>query len=96
MADLSKEEADLQKQAKELGLGQQGPLLMFEPPISIGIRMGESPDDYLERSIHVSNPGTAVYSLIEMNVEMGVQLPSPYTMLNSLKESQDDLPIIRL
>ena len=96
MADLSKEVADLQKQAKELGLGQQGPLLMFEPPMSIGVRMGESPDDYLERSIHVSNPGTAVYSLIEMNVEMGVQLPSTYTMLNSLKETQDELPILRL
>ena len=96
MADLSKEEADLQRQAKELGLGQQGPLLMFEPPLSIGVRMGESPDDYLERSIHVSNPGTAVYSLIEMNVEMGVQLPSTYAMLNSLKETQDGIPIIRL
>ena len=96
MADLSKEEADLQKQAKELGLGQQGPLLMFEPPIAIGVRMGEPPDDYFDRSIHVSNPGTAVYSLIEMNVEMGVQLPSTYTMLNSLKETQDELPILRL
>ena len=96
MADLSKEEADLQRQAKELGLGQQGPLLMFEPPISIGVRMGEAPDDYLERSIHVSNSGTAVYSLIEMSVEMGVQLPSTYAMLNSLQETQDDLPIIRL
>ena len=96
MADLSKEEAELQKQAKELGLGQQGPLLMFEPPLSIGVRMGEAPDDYFERSIHVSNLGTAVYSLIEMNVEMGVQLPSTYAMLNSLKETQDGLPIIRL
>ena len=96
MADLSKEDAELQRKARELGMGQHGPLLMFEPPISIGVRMGESPDDYFERSIHVTNLASTVYSLPEMNVDMGLQLPSTYSILNSLQEKQDELPILRL
>jgi len=96
MADLSEEEADLQRKAKELGLGQHGPLLMFEPPISIGVRIGESPDDYFERSVHTTNVASTVYSLTEMNVDMSLQLPSTVGILNSLQETQDELPILRL
>lgn len=96
MADLTEEQADLQRKAQELGMGNHGPLLMFEPPISIGIRMGESPDDYFERSVHVTNLASTVYSLTEMNVDMGLQLPSTYAILNSLQENQDELPILRL
>lgn len=96
MADLSAEEAEIQRKAKELGMGQHGPLLMFEPPVSIGVRMGESPDDYFERSIHVSNVASTVYSLTEMNVDLGLQLPSSTVILNSLQENTDELPILRL
>ena len=91
MASLNKEQEELVKMSKELGLGQQGPLLMFEPPVSIGVRIGESPDAYYTRSIHTHNMGSAIYSLIENSVDIGVTLPSTQMILNNIQENLNDL-----
>lgn len=91
MAGLNKEQEELVKLSKELGLGQHGPLLMFEPPISIGVRIGESPDAYYTRSIHTHNMGSAIYSLIENSVDIGVTLPSTQMILNNIQENLNDL-----
>lgn len=91
MAGLNKEQEELVKLSKELGLGQHGPLLMFEPPISIGVRIGESPDSYYTRSIHTHNIGSTIYSLIENSVDIGVTLPSTQMILNNIQENLNDL-----
>lgn len=91
MAGLNKEQEELVKLSRELGLGQHGPLLMFEPPISIGVRIGESPDSYYTRSIHTHNMGSAIYSLIENSVDIGVTLPSTQMILNNIQENLNDL-----
>lgn len=86
MTELSEEDRLIQEKAKEFGMGQHGALLMFEPPVSIGVRMGESPDNYFMRSIHTINLGSAIYSFTEMNVELGTQLPTTEMILNNLQE----------
>lgn len=96
MTDLTEEQKELQRKARELGMGNHGPLLMFEPPISIGVRIGESPDDYFERSIHTTNIASTVYSLIETHVDMGLQLPTSTGILRNLQEQSDDLSILGL
>ena len=94
MTDLTEEQKELQRKAKELGMGNHGPLLMFEPPISIGVRIGESPDEYFERSIHTTNIASTVYSLIETQVDMGLQLPTTTGILRNLQEQTDELSIL--
>ena len=88
MAGLSEEAKRLAERAKELGLdASHNPvLMMFEPPIGVGIRMGESPDDYFQRSIHSGNIGTTVYHLLESSVELSTALPSQIQILNNIKE----------
>lgn len=96
MTELTQEQKDIQRQAKELGMGQHGPLLMFEPPISIGVRMGESPDDYYERSIRMNNVASAIYSLTESSVDFNLSLPTSQTTLLKIQEQLDELSISRL
>lgn len=97
MADLTEEQKEIERHARELGLGAHGPLLMFEPPVSIGIRMGESPDDYFERSAHTFNLASAIYSVAENHVDMTLSLPSQAKILNNIQEyTNHELPIIRL
>lgn len=88
MAGLSEEAKRIAERAKELGLdaSHNPAMLMFEPPIGIGIRMGESPDDYFQRSIHSGNIGVAVYHLLESSVELNTDLPSYNQILNNIKE----------
>ncbi len=94
MTDLTEEQKELQRKARELGMGNHGPLIMFEPPISIGVRMGESPDDYFERSIHTTNLASTVYSLVESYVDTGLQLPTSTGILRNLQEQDDELSIL--
>lgn len=88
MAGLSEQAKQVAERAKELGLdaSHNPAMLMFEPPIGIGIRMGESPDDYFQRSIHSGNIGTTVYHLLESSVELSTALPSQTQILNNIKE----------
>lgn len=86
MADLTEEAKELQRKAVELGVNSGGPLLMFEPPISIGIRIGEYPDDYFQRSIHAGNVGTAVYSIADNFVDMSTSLPTLKDIMSNLQE----------
>ena len=96
MTDLTKEQKDIQEKARELGLGQHGTLLLFEPPVSLGVRIGESPDDYYDRSIRMNNVASDIYSLIERSVDISMVLPSTQTTLTKLQEQLDELSISRL
>ena len=96
MADLTKEEKEIQQAAKDLGLGVSGPLLMFEPPVSIGVRMGESPDDYYDRSIRINNLASTIYSLTERSVDLSVSLPTPQMLLRNIQENLNELSISRV
>lgn len=94
MTELSEENKEIQRKARELGMGNHGPLLLYEQPYDVGVRIGESPDDYIERSIHTTNVASTVYSLIEMNVDMGLQLPTTTGILRNLQEQTDELSIL--
>lgn len=89
MASLKEESEELAQKYKDLGLIHDSNLLMFEPPISIGIKIGESPDDYYSRSIHSSNIGTAVYYVVENSVSIGLRLPTFRDVLNNLEELKE-------
>ena len=86
MADLSIEAQEIQRQAEELGTGTFGALLMFEPPIGVGIRIGESPDDYYSRSIHTGNLGSAIYSVTDNYVDLNLRLPTQVEILQNIQE----------
>lgn len=94
MTELSNEQKEIQEKARELGMGQHGPLLMFEPPISIGVRIGESPDDYYDRSIRMNNVAGAIYSLIEDSVDISLSLPTSQTTLLKIQENLDELSVL--
>lgn len=91
MADMTAELKEMTEKAKELGLGNYGPLLMFEPPISIGVKMGESVEDYYSRSIHTNNIGGAIYSFIENHVDWSLKLPTSEMILNNIQETINGL-----
>ena len=91
MADLNEEQKELQRKAKELGLGQQGSLLLFEPPLSVGVRIGESPDDYYDRSIRINNVASAIYSITDMSVDLSLALPTTQQTLQRIQENIDGL-----
>lgn len=94
MADLTEEQKEIQRKAKELGMGQHGSLLMFEPPIDIGVRMGESPDDYYDRSIRITNLASTIYSLPEQSVDLALALPTTQAVLTNMQEQLNELSIL--
>ena len=96
MADLTEEQKEIQRKAEELGMGQHGPLLMFEPPIDIGVRMGESPDDYYDRSIRITNLASTIYSLPEQSVDLALALPTTQAVLMNMQEQLNQLSILRV
>ncbi|EJB8489840.1 hypothetical protein MW368_003656 [Acinetobacter baumannii] len=49
------------------------------------INLGESPDDYYTRTIHVGNMGVAVIDATLNSVEQMLQLPTPKRTLNSIQ-----------
>lgn len=89
MTSLTKEQEELQKKARELSSAPHGDLLLFEQPYNIGVWIGESPDDYYNRSIHVTNMASTIYSLIDMSVSLGLTLPTTQSILSNLQESQE-------
>lgn len=88
MADLEADKKALDAKAVELGVdgGIHPQLLMFEPPIQLGIRIGETPDDYIERSIHSGNIGVATNNIIEDHVANTTGLPSLQRIINNIQE----------
>ena len=96
MTDLTEEQKEIQRKAKELGMGQHGSLLMFEPPIDIGVRMGESPDDYYDRSIRITNLASTIYSLPEQSVDLALALPTTQAVLTNMQEQLNELSILRV
>lgn len=96
MTDLTAEQKEIQRQARELGMGQHGPLLMFEPPIDIGVRIGEAPDDYYDRSIRITNLASTIYSLPEQSVDLALALPTTQAILTNMQERLDELSISRV
>lgn len=89
MAHLNEEAKEIQRKAVELGVNSGGPLLMFEPPVSMGIRMGEYADDYFQRSIHAGNVGTIVYSISDNFVDMTTSLPTLKDIMSNLQEEPE-------
>ena len=94
MTDLTAEQKEIQEKALELGMGQHGPLLMFEPPISIGVRIGEAPDDYYDRSIRINNLAGTIYSLTESSVDLALMLPTSQQTLAHIQEKLDELSVL--
>lgn len=94
MTELTAEQKAVQQQAKDLGIGQQGSLLLYEPPISVDIITGESPDDYYDRSIRITNMASAVYSLTEQNVDIALMLPTSTQTLRKIQENLDELSVL--
>lgn len=95
-AELSAEQKALKQKYEELGVAGDSTLLMFEPPLNIGVRIGEPVEDYYSRSVHVSNVGTAIYYILENNVSESLTLPTRETILNRIKERTDELSVPEL
>ena len=95
-AELSAEQKALKQKYEELGVAGDSTLLMFEPPLNIGVRIGEPVEDYYSRSVHVSNVGTAIYYILENNVSESLTLPTREIILNRIKERTDELSVPEL
>lgn len=93
MTDLTNEQKRIQEQAKELGVSGSN-IVLFESPISVDIKIGESPDDYYDRSIRVNNYAGAIYSLIESSVDIGLTLPTSQHTLARMQENINELSIL--
>ena len=75
--DLQARDESLKEKVEALGLLQvpTPEIMMFLPPVSLAIRLGEEPEDYYEKSIHNVNVGTYVYDYIESYVDINTLLP---------------------
>ena len=96
IAEMTDEQKDIERLAKDFAMGNHGPLLIHESPIQVGIRIGESPDDYYDRSIRITNLASAVYLYTETNVDMNLALPTHTQILNQMQENLDGLSLPRL
>ncbi len=75
--DLQARDQSLKEKVEALGLLQvpTPEVMIFLPPVSLDIRLGEEPEDYYEKSIHNVNVGTYVYDYIESYVDINTLLP---------------------
>ena len=75
--DLQARDESLKEKVEALGLLQvpTPEVMIFLPPVSLDIRLGEEPEDYYEKSIHNVNVGTYVYDYIESYVDINTMLP---------------------
>lgn len=75
--DLQARDESLKEKVEALGLLQvpTPEIMIFLPPVSLDIRLGEEPEDYYEKSIHNVNVGTYVYDYIESYVDINTLLP---------------------
>ena len=75
--DLQARDESLKGKVEALGLLQvpTPEIMIYLPPVSLDIRLGEEPEDYYEKSIHNVNVGTYVYDYIESYVDINTLLP---------------------
>ena len=75
--DLQARDQSLKEKVEALGLLQvpTPEIMIFLPPVSLDIRLGEEPEEYYEKSIHNVNVGTYVYDYIESYVDINTLLP---------------------
>ena len=75
--DLQARDQSLKEKVEALGLLQvpTPDVMIFLPPVSLDIRLGEEPEDYYEKAIHNVNVGTYVYDYIESYVDINTLLP---------------------
>lgn len=75
--DLQARDESLKEKVEALGLLQvpTPEVMIYLPPVSLDIKLGEEPEDYYEKSIHNVNVGTYVYDYIESYVDINTLLP---------------------
>ena len=75
--DLQARDESLKDKVEALGLLQvpTPDVMIYLPPVSLEIKLGEEPEDYYEKSIHNVNVGTYVYDYIESYVDINTLLP---------------------
>lgn len=75
--DLQARDESLKEKVEALGLLQvpTPEVMIYLPPVSLNIRLGEEPEEYYEKSIHNVNVGTYVYDYIESYVDINTLLP---------------------
>lgn len=75
--DLQARDESLKEKVEALGLLQvpTPEIMIFLPPVSLDIKLGEEPEDYYEKAIHNVNVGTYVYDYIESYVDINTMLP---------------------
>ena len=75
--DLQARDESLKDKIEALGLLQvpTPEIMIYLPPVSLEIKLGEEPEDYYEKSIHNVNVGTYVYDYIESYVDINTLLP---------------------
>ena len=75
--DLQARDESLKDKLEALGLLQvpTPEIMIYLPPVSLDIKLGEEPEDYYEKSIHNVNVGTYVYDYIESYVDINTLLP---------------------
>lgn len=88
--DLQARDESLKEKVEALGLLQvpTPEIMVFLPPVSLDIRLGEEPEDYYEKSIHNVNVGTYVYDYIESYVDINTLLPDLNTLTINLENAR--------
>lgn len=88
--DLQARDESLKEKVEALGLLQvpTPEIMIFLPPVSLDIRLGEEPEEYYEKSIHNVNVGTYVYDYIESYVDINTMLPDLNQLTNNLENAR--------
>lgn len=91
--DLQARDESLKEKVEALGLLQvpTPEVMIFLPPVSLDIRLGEEPEDYYEKSIHNVNVGTYVYDYIESYVDINTMLPDLNQLTINLENARYDV-----
>lgn len=88
--DLQAKDESLKEKVEALGLLQvpTPEVMIYLPPVSLEIKLGEEPEDYYEKSIHNVNVGTYVYDYIESYVDINTLLPDLNTLSINLENAR--------
>lgn len=88
--DLEARDESLKEKVEALGLLQvpSPEVMIYLPPVSLDIKLGEEPEDYYEKSIHNVNVGTYVYDYIESYVDINTLLPDLNTLSINLENTR--------
>ena len=91
--DLQARDESLKDKIEALGLLQvpTPEIMIYLPPVSLDIRLGEEPEDYYEKSIHNVNVGTYVYDYIESYVDINTLLPDLNQLSINLENARYDV-----